>query len=112
MSKQTQGEIIKISLNTAQASVLFEITLSDKPVTRQEIMVACHLSDRQVRKTVQQLRKKGFRICSGNMFPGYWPARSDVDYQGFERQYLSQAYDEIATAKAMRKNQHEQMTLE
>lgn len=90
---------------------IFDRLSTGKRVKRGELCRLCKTSDRQVRKTIENLRSKGIRICSGNGEAGYYLARTDEEYKIFEREYLSRAYTALNTARAMRQNNSGQMRL-
>ncbi len=59
-------------------------------------------AERQVRKTIVDLRKRGIPICSSSGESGYYLAANLAEYQEFAgREYLSKIADMRETVKAM-----------
>ena len=46
--------------------------LTDKPQSRELLCIKLHVSDRKLRKAVEDLRREGYPICSSSHRRGYW----------------------------------------
>ena len=46
--------------------------LTDKPQSRELLCIKLHVSDRKLRKAVEDLRREGYPICSSSHKTGYW----------------------------------------
>ena len=68
-----------------------------------------HLSTREVRKIVENLRLKGFRI--GSSKKGYYLCETDAEYRDFEKKYLHGAYTRLSIANAMRNDNEGQVVM-
>ena len=84
-------------------SILETITEHDKtnPISRRELTDLFQMTDRNVRKNIEELRKKGHRICSTTSQKGYYTAKSEEEFRQFLRQYVSPAKTSFETARAM-----------
>ena len=59
--------------------------------------------DRQVRKSIERLRRNGHLICNLGNGDGYFVATSPEEYQAFRALYVSHAIPIIETAREMDK---------
>lgn len=105
VAKPPEGEkatISKTQLNytTRERDVASEIKRRPR-ISRAELSRRTKLTDRQVRKTIESLRKKGERICSSSHEKGYWYAKTDKEYQDFRTEYIAGAVKRFETVKAM-----------
>lgn len=83
-------------LSTAAAST------REEPVSRSDLAWVINATDREVRKYINDLRERGYRICMTTTGGGgYWLAQSEKDYQDFRREYVSYARNIEKMAKAM-----------
>lgn len=71
------------------------------PVSRRELCVMTGMSDRQVRRTIENIRKKGGRVCTSSRHYGYWIARNASDYAMVRADYLARIKSLSETVKAM-----------
>lgn len=46
--------------------------LTDKPQSRELLCIKLQVSDRKLRKAVEDLRREGYPICSSSHRTGYW----------------------------------------
>ena len=70
----------------------------ENPATREYLCRFTGLTDRQVRREIESLRKEGIRICSST---GYWIAKTDEEYRDFAKNYGSHAWEIIRTLNKM-----------
>ena len=86
-------------------SILEIITEHDKanPISRRELTDLFGMTDRNVRKNIEELRKKGHRICATSCDKGYYLAQTDEQFRRFLADYTSKAWSIIRTARAMEK---------
>lgn len=73
----------------------------DHRVSRGMLVALCGSTDRQVRASIETLRRSGVRIGSGCGAAGYWLIRSDDEYKRFIREYVSRAYEVLRVKAAM-----------
>ena len=59
------------------------------------------VEDRQIRKSIETLRRKGARICNEVKGDGYFIAANEQEYQEFRLKYTAYARSIFITAKAM-----------
>ena len=71
----------------------------DNKISRKALVDLTHFTERYVRSTIEELRKKGYRIASNN--DGYYLCSNDKEFKDFLRLYLADAITRFETAKAM-----------
>ena len=71
------------------------------PVTKHELCMMTGMSDRQVRRTIENIRKKGGRVCTSSRHFGYWIARNASDYAMVRADYLARIKSLSETVRAM-----------
>ena len=59
------------------------------------------VSEREIRKRIEELRRDGHRIVSSSTNGGYWIATTDEEYTRFRAEYISRATKIFETVKAM-----------
>ena len=59
------------------------------------------VSEREIRKRIEELRREGYRIVSSSINGGYWLATTDEEYARFRAEYISRATKIFETVKAM-----------
>ena len=59
------------------------------------------VSEREIRKRIEELRREGYRIVSSSINGGYWLATTDEEYTRFRAEYISRATKIFETVKAM-----------
>ena len=86
-------------------SILETITSRDKanPISRHELIRMYGVPDRSIRRSIEELREKGHRICATSCDRGYYLAGSDEQFQRFLKDYTSKAYTIIRRAGAIEK---------
>ena len=73
----------------------------NKPLNRFEFSDDTGSTERQVRKDIEELRNKGYRICSDSSGHGYWLAKSEKEYIRFRSEYISRAVKIFETVSKM-----------
>lgn len=86
-----------------EALALLKRSSREQPASRQMLMIATGLSDREVRKLIHRMRMDGLRICSDSHSSGYWKAKTQKDYEAFRKQFTSYAREIQKAARAMDK---------
>ena len=69
------------------------------------------VSEREIRKRIEELRNDGYRIVSSSTNGGYWLATTDEEYTRFRAEYISRATKIFETVKAMDKVMEGQVEL-
>jgi len=62
--------------------IMRELKRSDIPVSRSRLVMVTRTSDREVRKAVKRLVKKGNPILSSSRVCGYWIAKNGAEIIG------------------------------
>lgn len=74
----------------------------DYPVSRSRLVIATGESDRNVRKAISEMRKKGLPVMSSSSSYGYWITEElDADYRTFRAEMMSRCNDGWRTIRAM-----------
>jgi biotin operon repressor len=83
--------------------LLAELTKAtkDNPLYRFDFAEKVNMTERQVRKDIEELRNKGYRICSDSSGHGYWLAKSEKEYIRFRAEYISRAVKIFETVSKM-----------
>ena len=84
----------------------------DRPVTKEYLAALGDCSEREVRRTVEELRRSGVRIVSTSHTRGYWLAGSASEYARLRADYMSRAMNILRTVKAMDSALPGQMSIE
>lgn len=84
-------------------SILETITDHDKtnPISRSELVDIYGMTDRNVRRNIEELRKKGHKICAVSRNGGYYMAKDEAEFKEFISDYISRAKTVFETANAM-----------
>ena len=90
-------------LSTSQASILALLLQAsiDRPVTREELILATGQNDSNNRKDIMLMRQKGLRISSSSAKKGYWLATTESQYKDLRGEYISRIRSLTTTLKAM-----------
>lgn len=75
--------------------------LTSKPQTREHLRRKAGISDRQMRATIETLRKQGYPICSDSQNGGYWMG-SEKDALRMAKSYEHRALCMLDTARKMK----------
>jgi len=78
--------------------------LSHDPISRSDLKEICHVSDRDIRHAIEQLRIEGYPICSSARRKGYWIARDSEELRACIMEYYSRSARLRLTANIMEKN--------
>ena len=76
--------------------------LDYEPQTKDELKDKLHISEREVRRCIKELRDAGYAIASSSRCKGYWLA-SKTEKEYLIREYLSRIAAEQRTVEALRK---------
>ena len=76
--------------------------LTDTPKSRSELKDSLHCGDRDIRRAVSSLRKKGYNIASNSDTSGYWLG-DEHDKTRTVAEYRSRAMELLKTAEAIEK---------
>ena len=90
----TENEIIY------QARILYILKRYGRQ-TRQELRSWTGLSDRDVRKTIEALRRRGIWALSGSHTKGYWISDDEAEFLAFKAEMLSRCGKILSMIKAM-----------
>ena len=71
------------------------------PVSRSDLRLALGISDRRIRREIEELRHRGVRVCSHSNGKGYYIAETPAEYEAFRAEYLSRAYKILANVRRM-----------
>lgn len=86
--------------------------LSNEHLTANYLAMCCDVSERQLRKLVEQIRNEnladGFVLCSDES--GYWLSNNADEINSFLHRYLGAAFSQIKTAQVAKKFLSEQQT--
>lgn len=96
-------ECIPLCNGSAQELILEMLSesSSDNRVTRAELADRLHMRDRNIRDTINTMRKRGIPIASSSDKAGYYIPGSLTEYLEFSRDYRSRANDIYLTEKTM-----------
>ena len=97
----TEDRISAPELTETQRAIYSLLKRSLSPVSRAELCACCLQSDRENRRDIAEMRRKGIRICSSSRSEGYWLAQSQSDYEVLRGEYISRIRDMAAIVKAM-----------
>lgn len=102
-AKEKELDRIQIELTPVQGNILSEIMLASKdaPCSRKWLAIASGMTDRTVRREIEQMRKRGIRICSDSKSYGYWLAKSETEYKDFRKEIYGRAMTLLQTVSAM-----------
>ena len=71
-------------MNDTMRLVALELLRRKRPITRERLCELSGLPDRELRRVIEELRKKGFPVLSSPAVSGYWLARDErelLDYK-------------------------------
>lgn len=85
----------------------YQLISKHKRTSMRELGFIFGLNSREVRKVIEQMRRRGVRI--GSDYRGYYLCNSEKEFQEFLKSYTSQAMSILSIAKAMRENNNEQI---
>lgn len=93
--------------------ILTEIKKGTKshPTTREVLVARTKLTDREVRRAIQELRMNGMRIASSSSVRGYWMC-SDQEFKEIKEELLCKSKSLYYMAMAMQKGCEDQLELE
>lgn len=80
-------------------------------LSRHELMVLTGKSDRFNRKTIENLRNKGIRVCSDSFDQGYYLAGTQSEYMRFRGALIARLKSLAKTIKAMDEHVSGQISL-
>ena len=74
------------------------------PVSATRLSEKTGLSNREIRRAVERLRREGWPICSSHspIAGGYWLARSHSEFSGFEKTYAVGAISRFVTLRGLK----------
>ena len=103
---ESEGKEIDNTMNilsTSQASILAMLIQSseDRPVTREELVIATGNRDNANRKDIMLMRQMGLRISASSGKKGYWLATTESQYKDLRGEYISRIKSLTTTLKAM-----------
>lgn len=103
----------QMNLTADQGSIFLRLMTASRenPVGRPELCLLTGMSDRMMRKAIEDMRKQGIRVCADSGKYGYWLAQSEEDYKAFRGELLSRAYSQLKTVSAMDKFVEGQITI-
>ena len=71
--------------------------LSSKPISRCEMAIVLHMSERVIRQHIKEMRDRGVPICSNSRQGGYWLGNA-TDRRHTAAEYRAKAYKMLPTA--------------
>ena len=77
-------------------------TLTDEPQSKDDLKDKLHISEREVRRCITELRDAGFNVASSSHGKGYWLG-NESDKECTIKEYRSRAAKLIKTAEALEK---------
>ena len=92
-----------IELNGTEADIFYALLPCsyDNRRTRQELSIMTKMSDRAVRRTIENMRLKGIRICSDSDYAGYYITTDESEYMMFRGTMIARLKSLAKTIKAM-----------
>lgn len=75
--------------------------LTNEPQSKEALKDRLHISEREVRRCVKELRDAGYAIASSSRCKGYWLANK-IEKEYLIREYLSRIAAEQRTVEALR----------
>ena len=86
---------------TSEQIIAVELLRRKRPVTRGKLCELTGLEDRDVRRAIEDLRKKGFPVMSSPRVAGYWLARSEKEVTNYKTLIVQKCRVELETAAGM-----------
>lgn len=80
------------------------LSRANEPLTRGQLVRITGLSDREVRRQINELRKGGVRVASSSTTSGYWICVDDDDYRRLRAELYSRIADMSKMVRAMDMN--------
>lgn len=92
-----------IELNPTEADIFMALLPCsyENRLTRQELVIKTGLSDRMVRRTIENMRLKGIRVCSDSDYAGYYIASDQSEYMMFRGTLIARLKSLAKTVRAM-----------
>lgn len=84
----------------------------DNAISREQLVTLTNVSDRKVRKIVEELRAEGNIICSSTQTKGYWKPTKRSEVEEFIIQmnnYGKQCFNAAKSAREYMKNHEDQL---
>lgn len=99
--------------NHTQDSIKYAVLsrLTKKPQSRAKLKKMCCISDRFVRRVIDELRLEGYPVCSMSTVSGYWLGTPE-ECKRTARELESRAYKLLRTARALRGINPDQIGME
>ena len=90
-------------LNTTQAMILDRLkkTTPEDRLSRRELSILTSLCDRDARREIVSMRKKGVRIGTDSSKGGYYLIENEEEYGSLRNEYVRRITDMASTLKAM-----------
>lgn len=85
---------------------------ADEPLSRGQLRMITGLSDREIRRQINELRKSGVRIASSSSTSGYWICKDEDEYRQLRAEMYSRIADMAKAVRAMDSNLCGQMRME
>ena len=85
---------------------------ADEPLSRGQLRMITSLSDREIRRQINELRKAGVRIASSSSTSGYWICKDDDEYRQLRAEMYSRIADMAKVVRAMDSNLPGQIRME
>lgn len=98
--RPAENQALKSSFSARLLEVVSQAS-EDRPATKELLKALLGCSEREVRKTVEELRQSGYRIVSTSRTKGYWLARSASEYARLRVDMMSRAMAILRTVSAM-----------
>lgn len=90
-------------LSTTQALILERLkkTTPNDRLSRKELSILISTDDRDARREIVSMRKKGVRIGTDSSKGGYYLIESEEEYKALRNEYVRRISDMASTLKAM-----------
>ena len=86
---------------TSEQIIAAELLRRKRPVTRGKLCELTGLEDRDVRRAIEDLRKKGFPVLSSPAVAGYWLARDERELVDYKTLIIQKCRSEIEIHSGM-----------
>lgn len=94
-------------LKTELEFEFYQLISTQDRISMRELGYRFGLNSRDVRKVIEQMRRRGVRI--GSDYRGYYLCKTEEEFSEFLKSYTSQAMSILSIAKAMKENNNEQI---
>ena len=88
-------------MNKTLSLIARELLKRKRPVTRERLCEISGLADRDLRRAIEELRKKGFPVLSSPAVSGYWLARDERELLDYKTLIIQKCRSEIEIHSGM-----------